>query len=84
MLVPIVLGITTSLGVSPVAPVLAVGMAATCGFALPVSTGPNAIVYGTGRVPFATMVKAGLVLDVVSGAVLWTILRVLCPLYGWA
>jgi sodium-dependent dicarboxylate transporter 2/3/5 len=84
MLVPIVLGITTTLGVSPIAPVLAVGMAATCGFALPVSTGPNAIVYGTGRVPFATMVKVGLVLDVVSGIVLWILLRVLCPLYGWA
>ncbi|TPW07390.1 MAG: Anion transporter, partial [Acidimicrobiaceae bacterium] len=84
MLVPIVLGITTELGVSPIAPVLAVGMAATCGFALPVSTGPNAIVYGTGRVPFTTMLKAGLVLDVVSAVVLWCLLRILCPLYGWA
>lgn len=84
MLVPIVLGITTELGVSPIAPVLAVGMAATCGFALPVSTGPNAIVYGTGRVPFTTMLRAGLALDVVAGVVLWTLLRLLCPLYGWA
>lgn len=84
MLMPIVVGITTELGVSPIAPGLAVGMAATCGFALPVSTGPNALVYGSGRVPFTTMLKAGLALDVVSAVVLWLLLRLLCPLYGWA
>ncbi len=84
MLVPIVLAITSELGVSPIAPALAVGMAATCGFAMPVATGPNAIVYGTGRVPFMTMIKAGLALDVVAGVVLWILLRLLCPLYGWA
>jgi solute carrier family 13 (sodium-dependent dicarboxylate transporter), member 2/3/5 len=35
-------------------------------FMLPVSTPPNAIVFGTGCVPLLKMVKHGLVLDLVG------------------
>ena len=40
------------------------GLAATCGFIFPVSTPPNAIVFGTGRVPLTRMIRAGALLDV--------------------
>jgi len=59
-------------------------IAASFGFALPVATPPNAIVYGTGRVDREHMLRAGVVLDllmvvVVTGAVL-VLSRTLWPL----
>jgi sodium-dependent dicarboxylate transporter 2/3/5 len=82
MLVPVVIAIAHSANFSPVPPVLAVCMAASLAFVLPVSTPPNAIVYGTGRVPILRMIQAGLILDVVGGIVIWCLLRVFCPLLG--
>ena len=40
------------------------------GFMLPVGTPPNALIYGTGLVEQKTMIKAGLVLNIVSGIVI--------------
>ena len=83
MLVPVLIAISFSANFSPVPPVLAACMAASLAFVLPVSTPPNAIVYGTGRVPILHMVRAGLVLDVIGGVVIWCLLRILCPLMGF-
>lgn len=82
MLVPVVIAIASSAGVSPIPPTLAVCMAASLAFVLPVSTPPNAIVYGTGLVPITRMVRAGLLLDVLGGVLVWTMLRLLCPALG--
>lgn len=84
MLLPIVLGIAAELHVSPIPPALGVGLGATCGFMLPVATGPNALVYGTGKLRVVDMMRSGLVFDVACAIALWTLLRVLCPLYGWS
>ncbi len=48
-------------------------IASSCDFMLPAGTPPNAIAFGSGRVPFATMVRAGVMLDVVAGvlAAVW-------------
>ena len=53
-------------------PALAAGLASTCGFVFPVSTPPNAIVFGTGRVPLTRMIRAGALLDVACVLVVWT------------
>lgn len=66
---PIVIPIAASAGVEPLIPALAAVFGSSYGFALPVSTPPNAIVYGSGMVPITKMVRSGLVFDVV-GAVL--------------
>jgi sodium-dependent dicarboxylate transporter 2/3/5 len=84
MLVPLVLSLASSLGVSPVPPVAAVCLGASMAFMLPVSTPSNAIVYGTGRVPITAMLRAGVVLDLVSFVVIVGMLRLLCPLLGLA
>ncbi len=83
MLVPLVIGAAEQLGVSPVAPAIAVGLGASCGFMLPVATGPNAIAYGTGLLTARDMIRVGFVLDVISAVVIFALLRVLCPLFGW-
>jgi sodium-dependent dicarboxylate transporter 2/3/5 len=82
MLVPIVIALARSLGVSPVPPVIGVCLGASMAFVLPVSTPSNAIVYGSGRVPLTAMIRAGIVLDLVSFLVVLGMLRVLCPLLG--
>jgi sodium-dependent dicarboxylate transporter 2/3/5 len=83
MLVPLAIGAAQQLHVSPLPPALAVGIASSCGFMLPVATGPNAIAYGTGLVSTRQMIKIGVWLDALSALVIFTLLRLLCPLLGW-
>ena len=64
--VPIVISVAQAAGVDPVVPAVAAALSASVGFALPVSTPPNAIVYASGRVRITTMIKYGLLLDVAA------------------
>jgi sodium-dependent dicarboxylate transporter 2/3/5 len=57
-------------------------MGASLAFVLPVSTPPNAIDFGTGFIPITSMIRAGLILDILGGIVIWVTLRLLCPLIG--
>ena len=82
MLVPLVIGAASELGVSPVPPAIAVGLGASCGFMLPVATGPNAIAYGTGFLRVRDMMRVGVVLDLLSAIVIFVLLRLLCPWFG--
>lgn len=69
MLIPIVVGIAKSAGIDPVGPALAATLACSFGCALPVSTPPNALAYGTGWVPIPFMVRKGLLLDLCGFAI---------------
>lgn len=84
MLCPVVIALADSMGVSPVAPTLGAALGASMGFMLPVSTPPNAIVYGSGLVPLPAMLRAGFLFDILGFAVIWCGLRVMCPLLGLA
>ena len=82
MLVPVAIAVAKTAGVSPVPPALAVGLGASMAFMLPISTPPNAIVYGTGRVPITSMISCGVLLDAVMCLVVLAVLYVLCPVLG--
>jgi sodium-dependent dicarboxylate transporter 2/3/5 len=82
MLAPIVIAAASELGVSAVPPTLGACFGASMAFMLPVATPPNAIVYGTGLVPLGYMIRAGIVMDVVSFVLILGGLRLLCPLVG--
>jgi len=84
MLVPLAIAIATSAGVPPVPPALGACLGASLGFALPVSTPPNAIVYGTGLVPLRSMIRVGLLFDALAAVLVWLTLRILCPALGLA
>jgi sodium-dependent dicarboxylate transporter 2/3/5 len=84
MLVPVILSIAQAAGVDPVPPALGVTLGASMAFLLPVSTPPNAIVYGSGLVPILTMVRTGFLMDVIAWLVIVAGLRLLCPLVGLA
>jgi sodium-dependent dicarboxylate transporter 2/3/5 len=79
LLVPIVIAAAKHAGFDPVPPTLATGLAATCGFVFPVSTPPNAIVFGTGRVPITRMIRAGALLDLACVVVVWLGILLLRP-----
>lgn len=84
MLVPLMISISLKAGISPAPPAIGVCLGASMAFMLPVSTPSNAIVYGSGMVPISKMVRAGLVMDIVSFFVILAGLRLLCPLLGLA
>ena len=50
---------------------LAATLASSFGVLLPVSTPPNALVYGTGRVRLKDMMRFGLALDVFGFFLVW-------------
>jgi len=64
--VPIVISIAQAAGVDPVVPVVAAGLSASVAAMLPVSTPPNAIVYASGKIPITSMIKYGILMDVVA------------------
>jgi solute carrier family 13 (sodium-dependent dicarboxylate transporter), member 2/3/5 len=70
MVVPLAIAVAQAAGVSPVEPAIGATMGASMGFLLPVATAPSAIVYSSGYVPVGTMMKHGLVLDLVALAVI--------------
>src|SRR3972149_7067933 len=82
LLLPLIIAIAISAGISPVIPALAVGIGASFGFMLPVSTAPNAIVYGSGLIPITKMIKYGFLLDVVGYVIVLAGVLILCPLVG--
>jgi len=82
MVVPLGIAVAQAAGVSPVPPALAATVGASLAFVLPVSTPPNAIAYGTGRVPILAMVRAGTGLDILCYLALLLLLRLLCPMLG--
>jgi sodium-dependent dicarboxylate transporter 2/3/5 len=82
MLVPLVIAVAQSAGVPVAPPALGACLGASLGFALPVSTPPNAIVYGTGQITMRNMVRAGLLFDCIGACFIWLALRLLCPILG--
>ena len=83
MIVPVIVALSQAANVSPVPPAMGACLGASYGFMLPVSTPPNAIVYGTGRVPLTKMFRAGLLFDLSGIVIIFLGLRILCPLLGW-
>ena len=79
MVVPVVIAFARSAGIDPVLPAIAATMGASLGFMLPVSTPCNAIVYGSGRIPLAAMMRHGVALDVVGVIVVVAVVSGLGP-----
>jgi sodium-dependent dicarboxylate transporter 2/3/5 len=76
MVAPVAIAVAQAAGIDPLAPALAATLGASMGFMLPVSTPPNAIVYGSGCIPLLQMVRHGVVLDLIG-------FLVIVPLATW-
>lgn len=84
VVVPIVIPIAMAAGVNPLVPALAATFACSAGFMLPVSTPPNAIVYGSGAVPIGRMVRTGIFFDIILGALIIVIVPFMARVVGLA
>jgi sodium-dependent dicarboxylate transporter 2/3/5 len=79
IVVPVVIALARAGGVDPLEPALGATFGSSLGFMLPVSTPCNAIVYGSGYVPLARMIRYGFLLDVVGAAVVIALVHALTP-----
>jgi sodium-dependent dicarboxylate transporter 2/3/5 len=80
VMLPLMIGLAQASHV-PVIPVaIATSLASSFGFMLPVSTPPNAIVYGSGRVPLTKMIVTGVIFDVVGAVAIWCLMRIVAPI----
>ena len=81
LLMPILAAAGLAAGIDPVLLMIPAAMSASCAFMLPVATAPNAVVYGTDRIPIQVMFREGLVLNligaVVTASLLWWLLPIL-------
>jgi sodium-dependent dicarboxylate transporter 2/3/5 len=84
MLLPVVLSIALAAGVHPVPPAIGTCLGASLAFMFPISTPPNALAYGTGRIPITLMIRYGLVMDLIGFVIIMLGLRLLCPVMGLA
>ena len=66
MIVPVAIAVAQAAGVDPLQPALGATLGASMGFMMPISTPPNAIVYSSGHVAITSMMKHGIVLDIVG------------------
>ena len=79
MVVPVAIAVAQAAGTNPVQAALAATLGASMGFMLPVSTPPNAIVYGSGCVPIRKMVRSGIILDFVGFVVIVLVVTFVVP-----
>ena len=79
MIVPVAIAVSKASGIDPLAPALAATLGASMGFMMPISTPPNAIVYGSGHVPLTAMMRYGVVLDIAGFVVIVALVTWLVP-----
>ncbi len=66
LLLPILASAALGAGIDPSLLMVPAAMSASCAFMLPVATAPNAIVFGSGHVTIANMVREGLALNFIG------------------
>jgi sodium-dependent dicarboxylate transporter 2/3/5 len=79
IVIPVVTSLAAAAGVPGLFPALGATLGASLGFMLPVSTPPNALIYGTRQLTILQMVRTGLLLDLLGGLTTWAYLLWLLP-----
>jgi len=63
MMLPVIVSVCKSLGISAVIPMIGTTLAASAAFMLPAATAPNAIVFGSGIVSIKDMARVGIIIN---------------------
>ena len=69
LILPICIAVSQAASIDPFKPAVAATLASSLGFMLPVSTAPNAIVFGSGLISIRTMIRYGFLLDLIGALV---------------
>ncbi|SFW64667.1 SLC13 family permease [Cellulophaga fucicola] len=80
VLAPIVAGIAIGLDIPMLHILIPVTMASSCAFMLPMATPPNAIVFASGYIKVKQMARVGVILNLISVALLILMYRFVLPL----
>ena len=80
MMMPIVATLGTAVGQPPLMLMLVTCFAASTGFALPVATPPNTIVFGSGQIRVKDMARAGVLLDALAVLLLVGVVALVYPI----
>ena len=76
---PIATSIAVAISVAPISIAIPLVMASSLAFMLPVATPPNAIVYGSGKITIANMIKAGFILNLIGILIIALVSHYLLP-----
>tara|TARA_B100001250_G_scaffold414601_1_gene454401 strand:- start:4968 stop:6332 length:1365 start_codon:yes stop_codon:yes gene_type:complete len=72
LLMPVLAAAGVGAGIDPSFMMIPAALSASCAFMLPVATGPNAVIFSSGRIPIKTMTYEGIILNFI-GAIVITI-----------
>jgi solute carrier family 13 (sodium-dependent dicarboxylate transporter), member 2/3/5 len=78
--IPVVFGIADNMEIDPILLGMPVAIGASMAFMFPVATPPNAIVFSSGHMRVGDMIKAGIVLNIISVLVIYFTARTFIPL----
>ena len=70
LLMPILAAAAVAADTDPLWLMVPAAMSASCAFMFPVATGPNAIMFGSGRIPIRVMAREGLALNLIGAVVI--------------
>jgi sodium-dependent dicarboxylate transporter 2/3/5 len=70
LLMPVLAAAAMGANIAPELLMVPAALSASCAFMLPVATAPNAIIFSSGKVPAATMMRTGLALNVIAALVI--------------
>jgi len=73
ILMPILFSVSSAIGIEPMKIMIPAAISASCAFMLPVATAPNAIIYGSERVPIKSMIKQGFKLNIMGALLISSI-----------
>ncbi|NKI36572.1 SLC13/DASS family transporter [Wenzhouxiangella sp. XN79A] len=76
LLMPVLAATAIASEVPPELLMVPAAISASCAFMLPVATAPNAVIYGSGRVPIRTMAAEGFVMNLIGAAVITAVVVV--------
>jgi len=80
MVLPLLASIATAAKLHPLLLMIPAALSASCAFMMPVATPPNAIIFGSGRVRIAQMVRVGIVINLIGITVITAVFLLLGPL----
>jgi sodium-dependent dicarboxylate transporter 2/3/5 len=83
IVLPLLASLAVAIKLNPLLLMIPATLSASCAFMMPVATPPNAIVFGSGEIRMADMIKAGLILNLI-GVVLITALIFVVGLTAFA
>lgn len=73
LLMPVLAAAAVAMDIDPRIIMVPAAISASCAFMLPVATGPNAVVFGSGEISIATMAREGFALNLIGVVVVTTL-----------